>query len=79
LAGFDAANDFEAAVFPVFKSISPSVRTVMACAVDRFETTQPDLRDAGLEPSLLTDPTKPVDTATLTAAVVRPGDQAACR
>ncbi len=71
LAGFDAANDFEAAVFPVFKSMSPSVRAVLACAVDSYETTQPDLRDAGLEPSLLADPTKPVDTVTLTAAVVQ--------
>jgi hypothetical protein len=48
LAGVDAANDFEAAVFPVFENMSPSVRAVLACAVDSYETTQPDLRDAGL-------------------------------
>ena len=71
LAGFEAENDFEAAVFPVFKHMSPSVRAVLACAVDSYETTQTDLRDAGLEPSLLSNPTKPVDSATLTAAVVR--------
>ncbi|MGK9232080.1 hypothetical protein KXS07_13520 [Inquilinus limosus] len=71
LAGASAANDFEAAVFPVFNGMSPSVRAVLACAVDSYETTPADLRDAGLEPSILTDPAKPVDTATLTAAVVR--------
>jgi hypothetical protein len=31
----------------------------MACALDSYETTEPDLRDAGLEPSLLADSTKP--------------------
>ena len=48
LAGFDAANDFEAAVFPVFEHMSPWVRAVLACAVDSYETTEPDMRDAGL-------------------------------
>lgn len=71
LAGASAANDFEAAVFPVFAGMSPSVRGVLACAVDSYQTTPADLRDAGLDPSILADPTKPVDTATLTAAVVR--------
>jgi len=71
LAGSSAANDFEAAVFPVFEGMSPAVRGVLACAVDSYETTAPGLRDAGLEPSILADPAKPVDTATLTAAVIR--------
>lgn len=71
LAGHNAANDFEAAVFPVFENMSPTVRAVLACAVDSYRTTEPDLRDAGLEPSLLADPTKPVDMATLTTAVVQ--------
>ncbi len=51
--------------------MSPSVRGVLACAVDSYETTPTDLRDAGLDPAILADPAKPVDTATLTAAVVR--------
>jgi len=70
LAGSSPANDFEAAVFPVFTGMSPSVRGVLACAVDSYETTPPDLRDAGLDPAILADPAKPVDTAALAAAVI---------
>ena len=71
LAGSSPANDFEAAVFPVFEGMSPSVRGVLACTVDSYETTPPDLRNAGLDPAILADPAKPVDTAVLTAAVIR--------
>lgn len=71
IGGATTANDFEAAVFPVFDGMSPELRAILECAVDSYETTPPDLRDAGLDPSFLADPAKPVDTATLTAAVVR--------
>jgi hypothetical protein len=71
IGGATAANDFEAAVFPVFDGMSPELRGVLECAVNSYETTPPDLRDAGLDPSFLADPAKPVDTATLTAAVIR--------
>ena len=70
LRGATAANAFEAAVFPVFEGMKPDVRSILACAVDSYETTPADLRDAGLEPSLLADPSKPIDTPTLTAAII---------
>lgn len=71
IGGAGPANDFEAAVFPVFERMTPELRAILECAVDSVESTPPDLRHAGLDPTILADPTKPVDTATLTAAVVR--------
>jgi hypothetical protein len=69
LRGAAAANDFEADVFPIFQAMTPGVRGILACAVDSYETTEPGLRDAGLHPALTADPDKPVDAATLAAAL----------
>lgn len=71
LAGAAAANDFEQAVFPVFDAMTPELRDMLACTVESYETTPAELRDAGLEPSILADPARPVDTKTLTAAIIR--------
>lgn len=67
LAGAAPANDFETAVYPAFRRMSAETRGVLACCVDSYESTPPDLRDAGLAPAILADPAKPVETATLTA------------
>ena len=69
--GAAPANKFETAVFPVFQGMKPDVRGILECTVDSYETTPTDLRDAGLEPSLLADPSKPIDTQTLTAALIQ--------
>jgi len=71
LAGASAANDFEASVYPVFERMPEAVRGVLACAVNSYETTPSNLRDAGLDASILADSTKPVDTASLTESVSR--------
>lgn len=34
IGGATAANDFEAAVFPVFDGMSPELRAILECAVD---------------------------------------------
>lgn len=70
LSGAAAANDFETVVRPAFAAMSPEVRALLACAVDSYETTPLEQRDAGLEPSILADPNKPVDTDTLTTLLI---------
>jgi hypothetical protein len=71
LGGKEPANDFERDVFPAFQAMPRDVRDILACAVDSFESTSSDLRNAGLEPSILADPDKPVDTGTLTAGLLK--------
>ncbi|HEU4628578.1 MAG TPA: hypothetical protein VFS08_02505 [Gemmatimonadaceae bacterium] len=71
LKGVAPANDFEQAVFPVFAAMTPEIRSLLACAVDSFESTPSDLRNAGLDPLITADPDRPVDTATLATALVR--------
>lgn len=71
LAGEAPANDFERDTFPVFRAMPRDVRDILACAVDNFESTPSDLKNAGLEPSILADPDKPVDTGTLTAGLLK--------
>lgn len=70
LRGQAPANDFERDVFPIFGSMSPDVRGILECAVDSFQSTPPDLRNAGLDPAITADPNKPVDTDTLASAII---------
>lgn len=71
LKGSAPANDFERDIFPIFEAMPADIRGIMACAVENFESTPPDLRNAGLEPLITADPNKPVDSQTLTAAIIK--------
>jgi hypothetical protein len=71
LRGNAPANDFESDVFPLFEAMPRAVRDIMECAVDSYESTPSDLKNAGLEPSLLADADKPIDTKSLTVALLR--------
>ena len=77
LAGKAPANDFEQSVYPIFERLSPEARDIMVCAVDSFESTPSDLRNAGVDSHLTADPDTPVDTQTLTAAILREIEQRA--
>lgn len=68
--GRSAANDFERDIFRLFESMPPPLRGILECAVDSFQNVPPDLRNAGLEPSITADAEKPIDGATLSTALV---------
>lgn len=70
LRGSAPANEFESEAFGRFAAMSPELRGILQCAVDSFGSTPPELRNAGLAPSLTADPDKPLDRATLAAAIV---------
>ena len=71
------ANDFERDVFPIFEAMPPDIRDIMECAVDSVESTPSDLKNAGLEPSILADADKPIDTKSLSTALLKEIEQRA--
>jgi hypothetical protein len=70
-AGHAPANPLEAEVFGFFGSLSPDMRSILACSVASFDGIAAGERDRLFDPSISQDPNAALDAETLATAFVR--------
>lgn len=71
LAGQSPANPLETQAFGFFQTLSPELKSILACSVTSFDGISQDERNQLFDPTLPQDPNVPLDAETLATAFVR--------